>query len=169
MRALALTNCEVHDNVPAEAFAPTVEAARAGLVADVAAAIMATPALARSAGLGDGYEHPENLSEEDILTFLTPAFGTPERARAFERLLVTSQTPDDLVAAEPGLRKLAVPTLLAWGTGDQFFDISWAHRLEDILPGPTTIVEVDGAKLFFPHERPGDLAPHLRRHWLTHG
>ena len=26
-------------------------------------------------------------------------------------------------------------------------------------------VEVDGAKVFFPEERPEDLIPHLRRHW----
>jgi hypothetical protein len=27
------------------------------------------------------------------------------------------------------------------------------------------VIEVDGAKLFFPDERPGDLVPHLRRLW----
>jgi pimeloyl-ACP methyl ester carboxylesterase len=27
------------------------------------------------------------------------------------------------------------------------------------------VVEVDGAKVFFPEERRGDLVPHLRRHW----
>lgn len=168
VRTLALTNCEVHDNVPAQAFLPTLEAARAGLLVDAAAAIMAAPELARVGGLGEGFEHPDDLGVEDILTFLTPVLGTPERATEFQRLLVTSQTPEDLLAAEAGLRKLDVPALLIWGTGDQFFDITWAHWLKNTLPGETTIVEVDGAKLFFPYERPHDLTPHLRRHWLTH-
>jgi hypothetical protein len=27
------------------------------------------------------------------------------------------------------------------------------------------VIEVDGAKLFFPEERPADLVPHVRRFW----
>ena len=27
------------------------------------------------------------------------------------------------------------------------------------------VIEVDGAKLLFPEERPGDLVPHLREFW----
>ena len=35
----------------------------------------------------------------------------------------------------------------------------------DLIPGAREVVEVDGAKLFFPEERPGDLVPHLGQHW----
>jgi hypothetical protein len=41
----------------------------------------------------------------------------------------------------------------------------WAYYLRDLIPGAREVVEVDGAKLFFPEERPGDLVPHLDRHW----
>jgi hypothetical protein len=34
-----------------------------------------------------------------------------------------------------------------------------------MLPGAREVIEVEGAKLFFPEERPGDLIPHLGRHW----
>ena len=52
-----------------------------------------------------------------------------------------------------------------WGTGDPNFGVEWAYRFRDAVPGVTEVVEVPGAKLFFPDERPGDLLPHLRRHW----
>jgi hypothetical protein len=34
-----------------------------------------------------------------------------------------------------------------------------------MIPGAREVIEVDGAKIFFPEERPGDLVPHLSRHW----
>jgi pimeloyl-ACP methyl ester carboxylesterase len=43
--------------------------------------------------------------------------------------------------------------------------LSWARWLRDTIPGAAEIVEIDGAKLFFPDERAADLVPHLRRHW----
>lgn len=168
LQTFTLTNCETHDNVPAEEFKPTVEAARSGALAEVAVALLADPALAHAGVFGPGYEHPELLSDEDIRTFLTPVFGTLEQAREFERFLVSSQTPADLKGAEAGLRTLDVPTLVVWGTGDQFFEMRWAHWLKDTIPGVTEVIEIDGAKLFFPHERPLELVPHLRRHWLAH-
>ena len=54
---------------------------------------------------------------------------------------------------------------MVWGTGDPTFGIKWAYHLRDLIPGAREVIEVDGAKLFFPEERPGDLIPHLRRHW----
>jgi hypothetical protein len=29
------------------------------------------------------------------------------------------------------------------------------------------VVEITDGKLFFPHERAADLAPHIRRHWTA--
>jgi pimeloyl-ACP methyl ester carboxylesterase len=73
----------------------------------------------------------------------------------------------DLVAVTPQLREITVPTLIVWGTGDAFFDVSWAYRLRDTIPGTTRVVTVDGARLFFPDERPMDLVPHLEQHWAA--
>ena len=49
--------------------------------------------------------------------------------------------------------------------GDETFGVKWAYHLRDMIPGAKEVIEVDGAKLFFPEERPGDLSPHLRTLW----
>jgi hypothetical protein len=46
-----------------------------------------------------------------------------------------------------------------------FFDVFWAHWLAELIPGVTEVVELEGAKLFFPDERAHELARHLIRHW----
>lgn len=38
-----------------------------------------------------------------------------------------------------------------------FFDLSWAYRLNSLIPGASEVIEIDGARLFFPEERPADL------------
>ena len=53
------------------------------------------------------------------------------------------------------------------GHRDAFFDVSWAYRLGDTIPGTTRVVTVEGARLFFPDERPMDLVPHLEQHWAA--
>ena len=70
-----------------------------------------------------------------------------------------------MIAIEPLLTVLAVPTLVVWGTGDAFFDLSWARWLRDTLPGVREIVEIEDGRLFFPDERAAELVPHLRRFW----
>jgi pimeloyl-ACP methyl ester carboxylesterase len=164
LRSLCLTNCDTHDNVPPEAFKPTVELAASGAIAAGAPALLADIEQARSIVFGTGYEDIGHLGLDVARSFLEPVLGTPERARQFERLLL-ALAPGDLLEAEPKLAKLDVPTLVVWGTGDVFFDLSWAHWLRDTIPGVTEVVELDGARLFFPDERADVLAPLLRRHW----
>src|SRR5262245_36941933 len=164
IRTLTLTNCDTHDNVPPEAFKPTVELARAGSIAPAAPALFADLRAARGALFAVGYEDPEHLSLDTVRSFIEPVLGTPEAARQFERMLVALE-PSDLLAAEPALTRLAVPTLVVWGTGDEFFDVRWAYWLRDTIPGVTDVVELAGAKLFFPDERDAELAPHLLQPW----
>ena len=66
------------------------------------------------------------------------------------------------------LARLQVPTLIVWGTGDRAFRLKWAYWLRDTIPGATDVVEVDGARLFFPDERAAELTAALRRHWDNH-
>jgi pimeloyl-ACP methyl ester carboxylesterase len=164
LRTFTLTNCDVHDNVPPEAFAPTVELAKAGALAPSAPALLADLGAARTAVFGTGYEHPEQLDLEIVRAFLEPVIGAPERARRFEELLAAME-PRYLLAVEPALARLEVQTLVVWGTADEFFDVKWAYWLRDLIPGAREVVEIEGAKLFFPDERAGELVPHLRRHW----
>jgi hypothetical protein len=43
--------------------------------------------------------------------------------------------------------------------------ITW---LRDTIPGATDVVEIDGARLFFPGERATELTAALHRHWDSH-
>jgi pimeloyl-ACP methyl ester carboxylesterase len=164
LHTFTLTNCDTHDNVPPAAFLPTVELARAGQLAPAAPDLLADLAVARAAVFAMGYEDPEQPSLELVDAFLRPVIGTPERALQFEHMLAIL-SPDDLLAAEPALEALTVPTLIVWGTGDTFFESKWAYWLRDTIAGASEVVEIDGARLFFPDERAADLVPHLERHW----
>ncbi|WP_410597650.1 alpha/beta fold hydrolase [Amycolatopsis sp. lyj-23] len=163
LRTLTLTNCDTQGNLPPEAFRPVVELAERGELAPLAVQA-ADPERARTGALGAGYEHPDRVPDEVLEAFVRPVFGTLAAARQFERLL-TSVRGEELDAIEPQLNQLRVPTLLVWGTGDPNFGVEWAYRFRDAVPAVTEVVEVPGAKLFFPDERPEDLVPHLRRHW----
>jgi pimeloyl-ACP methyl ester carboxylesterase len=149
LRTLTLTNCDTQDNLPPEAFAPTVELARAGEVVPAAPGLLADPAAARSALFATGCENPELFSVEMVRAFIEPVLGTPAAAEKFQEL-IAGLDPADLAAAEPTLRQLNAPTLIVWGTGDDFFDVKWAYWLRDLIPGARPVVELPGARLFFP-------------------
>lgn len=166
LATLTLTDCDTAGNLPPEEFKPTVELARSGDLAPTAVALFADLDAAAKVAFGNGYEHLDRVDPAVIRSYLEPCFGSLERAREFERLL-SALDDADLAAVTPLLRELTVPTLLVWGTGDAFFDVSWAHWLRDTIPGTTRVVTVEGARLFFPDERAMDLVPHLEQHWAA--
>jgi pimeloyl-ACP methyl ester carboxylesterase len=69
------------------------------------------------------------------------------------------------VAIRDDLARFDAPTLIVWGTADDFFDIAWARWLADTIPGTVRCVELPGAKLFFPAERADEFNAELRRFW----
>jgi pimeloyl-ACP methyl ester carboxylesterase len=69
------------------------------------------------------------------------------------------------VAIRDGLARLQARTLIVWGTGDGFFDLTWARWLADTIPGTVGLVTVGGGRLFFPLERPAELSQPLRELW----
>ena len=166
LATFTLTNCDTQNDMPPDAFKPLIELAAAGQLAPTAVAMLADLDAAAQASFASVYEHLDQMDRDVIRSYLEPCFGTLERARQFERLL-TCLDAGDLRAVEPQLKELTVPTLMVWGTGDTFFDVSTAYWLRDTIPGATGVVTVDGARLFFPEERPMDLVPHLERHWAV--
>jgi pimeloyl-ACP methyl ester carboxylesterase len=148
-----LTNCETLGNVPPWAFKPTVWLARMGLLAPFAPRRLRNLRRARKLFFGVGYQNVEALPEDAVRAYLEPLVGTPQTAREFQRWIASLHNRD-LVAVEDRLRRLAVPTLVVWGTGDIFFRVRWTHRLRDTIPSVTEVVEIDGAKLFFPTNAP---------------
>ena len=165
IRTLTLTNGDVHTNFPPEAAAPMMAAARQGLIPAIGRQLLDDVATFREQ-FGVGYEHPERLSEETARTYLEPFFATPDAIRHLERFILALDNRHT-VAIEPLLRRLEAPTLVVWGTADVFFDVRWAYWLRDTIPGARGVVELEGAKLFFPEDRPDELAAALREFWQT--
>jgi pimeloyl-ACP methyl ester carboxylesterase len=168
LHTLTLTNCEAHDNVPPKALLPAVLLARMGLLARLAPRLMPhdNPRTAKRM-YGRTYQDITKLPEDIARVWLEAQTGTAEAARQSQRLL-TSLHARDLLAAEPALRRLQVPTLIVWGTDDIFFRPKWAYWLRDTIPGATEVVEIDNGRLFFPDERAAELTVALRHHWDAH-
>jgi pimeloyl-ACP methyl ester carboxylesterase len=164
IRSLTLTNCECEGNFPAPGFAAVIEQARQGALAPLLAAIAANPEAWPTNPLSMGYQDPGQVPADAWRDYLTGIGGTIERARESERLLASLDAAD-IEAAGGQLRILQAPTLLVWGTGDENFDVKWAYHLRDMIPGAHEVIEIEGAKIFFPEERPADLVPHLGRLW----
>jgi pimeloyl-ACP methyl ester carboxylesterase len=165
IRTLTLTNCDTAWNMPPADFLPIVELARRGEFAPRFVDVANDPERARAQGLGPGYERPDEVDADLIEAYVQP-FKSPEGARALERV-VAAIDPRDLVACQEELAALTAPTLLVWGTGDQFFPLEDAYRLRDTIAGARDVVELEGAKLFFPDERADELVPLLRRQWQS--
>jgi pimeloyl-ACP methyl ester carboxylesterase len=164
LRSLTLTNCDVHDNWPPQALAPIRELVDRGHFEALGRQLLADIGAARES-LSMGYEKPDRLTPETVATYLEPLIRTPAAIRAMERWFGSSHDNAQTVEIEPLLRRLEVPTLVVWGTGDVFFPVRWAHWLRDTIPGCEQVIELEGAKLFFPEERPDPLAEALRAHW----
>jgi pimeloyl-ACP methyl ester carboxylesterase len=165
--SLTLTNCEAHDNLPPKALVPTVLLARLRLLAPLARMSLRDPARARQRVYGSGFQDVTKLPEPIVAAYLAPLYGTAEDSRQFERL-IRSLHARDLLAVEDRLAQLAAPTLIVWGTDDRFFPTKWAYWLRDTIAGAQTVVELPGARLFFPDERADELATAVTRHWTEH-
>ena len=65
-----------------------------GEAEEAAAALLADIGQARSAIFGTGYEDVEHVGLDVVRSFLEPVLGTPERARQFERFLLSLNAGD---------------------------------------------------------------------------
>jgi pimeloyl-ACP methyl ester carboxylesterase len=163
LRSLTLTDCDCEGNFPPPEFAPFIEQARQGAIAPQLVELAANPETWPAHPMSVGYQHPDRVPRDAWRDYLAGQ-ATIERARDLERA-IASLNAADIEAVGGQLRTLNVPTLLVWGTADTSFPVKWAYYLRDLIPGASEVVEIDGGKIFFPEERPGDLVPHLRRHW----
>jgi pimeloyl-ACP methyl ester carboxylesterase len=167
LHTLTLTNCEAHDNVPPKVLLPAVLLARLGLLAPLATRLTHNIPRAKKLVYGMGYQDISKLPDDIARVWLEAQGRTREAARQAQRLLVSLHARD-LLAAEPALATLQVPTLIVWGTNDRAFRTTWAYWLRDTIPGAGEVVEIDGGRLFFPDERAAELTAALRRHWAAY-
>jgi pimeloyl-ACP methyl ester carboxylesterase len=165
VRTLTLTDCDASDNWPPEAFKPFLAMAAAGELSDTLNAMLADKSIYRSPdALGPAYERPETASDADIEAYLQPFVRTEHRIHNLERFLAAFDNSHTM-AVESRLRRLNAPTLIAWGTDDVYFPVTWADWLSDTIPGAGKPIELDGARLFFPEERAEEFNALLREHW----
>jgi pimeloyl-ACP methyl ester carboxylesterase len=167
LHTLTLTNCETHKNMPPKVLLPAAWLAHLGLAARISPRLLRDIRRGRKRFYGLGYQDIENLPEDLARFWLETQFATPELARQNQRIM-TSLHARDLLAVEPALARLQVPTLIVWGTSDIFFRRKWAYWLRDTIPGATEVVELAGGRLFFPDERATEFTAALRRHWDAH-
>jgi pimeloyl-ACP methyl ester carboxylesterase len=163
IRSLVLTNGDTHDNWPPKQAEPLHQLAKQGGVGPIGRRMLKDVEFARQS-FAIGFEHPDKLSEGDFRTWLEPLFESEVSTRNFERF-VASFDNSQTVAVAPLLRQLQAPTLIVWGTSDAFFPVKWAYWLRGAIPGAREVVELDGAKLFFPWERADELAGAMKQFW----
>jgi pimeloyl-ACP methyl ester carboxylesterase len=168
IRTLSLTNCEVDDHDDRNpAFNKFRDSVASGSLVKVLQAAASRPDIARKA-FAAAYQHPEDVSDDAIRTYATPLVASPERVELLTRY-VASITKRDLIEIRAELAALPAPTLVLWGNADDFFPMAMAHWLRDHLARVTEVVELDGARVFWPEERPALLNARLREHWLRAG
>jgi pimeloyl-ACP methyl ester carboxylesterase len=165
VRSITLTNCDTHDNWPPEAFKPFVQMVLDGKLPGTLSAMLQDKSVYRSPqALGPAYERPEAVTDATIEAYLQPHVRTPQRTRDLERF-VEAFDNEHTVLIEPQLRALRVPALIVWGDDDVYFNVKWSEWLEKTLPGPTRRVVLNGARIFFPEERPLQFNQELRAFW----
>ncbi|MGA7809680.1 alpha/beta fold hydrolase [Bradyrhizobium sp.] len=163
IRSLVLTDCDTHDNWPPKQAVPLHRLAKQGGVGPLGRRMLEDVAFAR-ASFSAGFEHPDRLEAADFRTWLAPLFEDEASTRNLERFIASFDNRQT-VAVAPSLRQLQAPTLIVWGTSDDFFPVKWAYWLRGAIPGAREVIELEGAKLFFPWERSEEFAGALRNFW----
>jgi len=167
IRSLALTDCDVHDNWPPEAFKDFLKMAAQGGLPGALEKMATDKEFFRSEqALGLAYERPHDVMDETIDAYLRPFLSSPQRLHDLERFLATFDC-EQTVRVESRLHTLTAPTLIVWGTDDIYFDVKWSHWLANTIPGTRKRIEFNGARLFFPEERWREFNDELREHWTA--
>ena len=168
VRSLLLTNGDVHTNSPPEALKPAIAAARRGELAGILERHLNEPGFAASPqGLGGiCYANPANLTREAMEIYFRPLLSTAIHRAQFQQYGAAFE-PNPLPAIEQQLARVAAPARMLWGTADIHFAPAWAQWLDKKLPNSRGVRLVDGAKLFFPEERPDLIAEEAVRLWSS--
>jgi pimeloyl-ACP methyl ester carboxylesterase len=167
IRTLTLTNCEVHDyDESSPAFLQFRQTVASGALVKLLTAAATNGAIGKKA-MSAVYQDVSGVPDDAIAAYFAPLVASQER---IDQMLgyVASNTNRDLVAVESKLKALAAPVTVLWGTADGFFPVRQAYWLRDNLPNVEEVVELEGAPVFWPEERPQFLNEKLRAFWSRH-
>ena len=162
VRTLTLTNCDAQDNYPPAALEGLVNVAKQGGLGPLGKMWIGDKNTVRTS-FGVAYEHMEAIPDDRIDFYLKPIFESEANVAMLGRLILTPNSQN--VSIEPKLRQVKAPALIMWGLDDIFFDVKWAHWLKQTLPGAGDVIEIPGARLFWPEERPEFFAEKVAAFW----
>lgn len=166
VRSLLLTNCDEEQDSPPTAVKPIIAAALEGKSTDIFVKWLADKASARlpDAIGGAAYMNPGTLSDDVIDDYFAPLIGSPERKALSDAFLIGLE-PNPLAGIGPALARFKAPVRIVWGTADTIFSADSAARLERSFGNSRGVRRLDGAKLFWPEERPDVIAEEAMRLW----
>jgi pimeloyl-ACP methyl ester carboxylesterase len=165
IRTLVLTNCDTHDNYPPQALEQFEALVKAGGAGPMGKRMLEDHEFARQS-FATAFEDPATFTDENIAFYLGPLLENEDSVSKLERFIL-SQDNTNNVRIEPKLKQLMAPTLIMWATDDVFFDVKWAYWLKETIPGAREVIEVPGARIFFPEERAAWFAGKLRDFWAA--
>lgn len=169
VRTLLLTNCDVVIDSPPKALLPILKASREGTFVDHSLApVLTDKPFARSpkSGFRAVYDDPAYPTDEGLDCYLAPLVSSPVRkAQVHGYALGLEQNP--LIGIEPALRQVRAPVRILWGTADPIFSPESPEWLDHAFPNSRGIRRIEGAKAFFPEERPDLIAEEARALWSS--
>lgn len=165
VRSLVVTNGDVHDNWPPAAFKDFTDRVAAGELPEIITQFHHDHDIYRGPdGIGNAYQHPEKATDEEIDAYIGPLATVPGQAEALAQFINDFDNRHTTVLAD-ALKELRIPTLIVWGTGDIFFDITGARWLADTLPESRGPIILDGGALLLPCERFEEVNAAIEAFW----
>lgn len=167
VHTLLLTNCDTETDSPPAAMLPVIALSKEGKFVDEwLAPWRADKARARSKdGIGGMcYSNPRHPTDEAIETYFAPLTSSPQR-KALVHAYAIALEHNPLAGIEKALKLSAVPTRIVWGTDDAIFSSASPGYLDRTFGKSRGVRRLQGAKLFWPEERPEVIAEEARRLW----
>ncbi len=108
---------------------------------------------------------PALRAELDAL--FTRPLARDRRRLAGAFVLAEGLRAEDFDGCAEAHRRITAPVRLVWGTEDRWFTVEAARRMVPSFAGPTTLVELEGGRLFVHEERADRFAEEVRQHFAA--
>jgi pimeloyl-ACP methyl ester carboxylesterase len=155
---LVLTNCDSYEHFPPGSFAQIVKLCRLSAAAGRAVLRLLATGPGQSFFIKAVSKHPPTQQRQREIF---GAFATSPTARRDAVTVTASLDPALTLRAAPAIEKFDNPVTLAWGTDDELFPLSHAHRLRDAFPH-ATLTEIPDCSAFVMVDAPAMLAKAIR-------
>jgi pimeloyl-ACP methyl ester carboxylesterase len=155
---LVLTNCDSYEHFPPGSFAQIVKLCRFSAALGGAVLRLLATGPGQSFFLKAVSKHPPNPQRQREIF---GAFATSAAARRDAVTVTASLDPALTLAAAPAIEAFDNPVTLVWGTDDELFPLSHAHRLRDAFP-QATLTEIPDCSAFVMVDAPHKLAAAIR-------